>query len=73
MLQREEKKKDGRRKRKREKKDIEEKRAVVLSFALSHSSVLFLVPCFTVLLHWVPRPPGASSLLSLSRIIISRQ
>ena len=65
--------KAGRRKRMREKKDAEEKKAVFLSFGLSCSSVLFLVPCFVVLLRWVPRPPGASSLLSLSRIIISRQ
>jgi hypothetical protein len=54
-----EKKREG--KRKREETSIKEKKAVVLSFALSCSAVLFLVPCFTVALRWVPRPPGASS------------
>lgn len=41
-------KKEKKENEKREKKDIEEKKAVVLSFLLSYSSVLFLVPCFTV-------------------------
>jgi hypothetical protein len=57
---------DGRIKRKR-------RRPYVRSF-LSCSLVLFLVARFIVALRRVARPPGASSLLSVSRIIIiSRQ
>jgi hypothetical protein len=65
-------------KRKRNKKrngrlNKKEKKAVVRTFALSCSPVLFLVARFIVALRRVPRPPGASSLLSVSRITISRQ
>ena len=56
--------------------DKKQKKALVRTgLLLSFSSVLFLVARFIVALRRVPRPPGASSLLSVSRIIIisSRQ
>ena len=47
------------------------RQTVARSFRLSSSSVLCLVECSIVVsLRWVPRPPGASSLLSVSRRII---
>jgi hypothetical protein len=76
MLQRKKNRQEGKKKekeRKNERPNKKEKKAVVRTFALSRSPVLFLVARFIVALRRVPRPPGASSLLSVSRIIISRQ
>lgn len=77
-----EKKKTRRRRKKKGKKKEKmdgwikrKRRRSYVRLLLSFSLVLFLVARFIVALRRVPRPPGASSLLSVSRIIVisSRQ
>ncbi len=68
-------KKKGKKKEKMDGWIKRKRRRSYVRLLLSFSLVLFLVARFIVALRRVPRPPGASSLLSVSRIIVisSRQ